>query len=581
MPGADQPRPPRVRLHDGILRARTAGGSVADAALALGVLPVAVELLLGRGVDTLEAQKRWLEPKLAHLRPPDEVAGFDEALEVLLGALRGRLRVGVFGDYDVDGVTTATILATYLEALGLETVARVATREAGYGFCVENARALVEAGAKLVVLGDCGTSDVEALQWLRERGISSVVIDHHQVPETRPPVDALINPHQPGSGFPFRGMCSAGVAFYLCAALRTRVARTTSRAPPDPREWLDLVALGTVCDMVPLVEENHVLVRHGLDRMQARKRPGLRALLLQAGVDARERVDESHLAFRLGPRLNAPGRLGEAEPALALLRARSAGEATALAEGVETLNERRKMEQARVVAQAHALVEADAGHGRRAGLVVAHEGWSAGIVGIAAADLVERHGRPAVVLAIDAKTGEARGSARACGGLDVYQALRSCDALLTRCGGHPQAAGLTMPAANVDALAEAFDRAIASQGTGEEQDDAVLVDGTPELSTVDDAMLQAIDSVGPFGADFEPPLYLCEQALVEGARVLKDRHLSLVLHQGNATREAIAFGQADAAVQRGDQVGLLYRPRFNTFRGHRRIQLDVKQIWSV
>jgi single-stranded-DNA-specific exonuclease len=226
-------------------------------------------------------------------------------------------------------------------------------------------------------------------------------------------------------------------------------------------------------------------------------------------------------------------------------------------------------------------VAADAAHGQRAGLVVAHEGWPAGVVGIAAADLVERHGRPAVVLAIDAQTGEARGSARTRGGLDVYQALRACEALLTRCGGHPQAAGLTMPAANVDALAEAFDRAIASQGPGTREDDAVLVDGTPELAAVDDVMLQAIERVGPFGVDFAPPLYLCEQALVEGLRVLKGSHLSLVLREGKATREAIAFRQADAGVQGGDQVGFLYRPRFNTFRGRRRIQLDVKRIWPV
>lgn len=579
MPGVDERRPPRVILRDGI----SAGGerAAADAAQALGVPPAAVDLLIGRGVIDLEAQQKWIDPKLAHLRPPDEMAGFDEALELLLWALGGRVRVGVFGDYDVDGVTTATVLTTYLEGLGVEVVARVATRAAGYGFGVADARALLEAGAKLVVLGDCGTSDEEALEWLRAHGISSVVIDHHQVPETTPPADALINPHQPGSGFPFRGMCSAGVAFYLCAALRTRVARTMSRTPPDPRGWLDLVALATVCDMVPLVEENHVLVRRGLDRMQARERPGLRALLHRAGVDVDERVDEEHLAFQLGPRLNAPGRLGEAEPSLALLRARSAGEAMALAEGVETLNQRRKVAQARVVAEAHALVEADAKHGRRTGLVVAHEGWPAGVVGIAAADLVERHGRPAVVLAIDPETGEARGSARTRGGIDVYQALRSCETLLTRCGGHPQAAGLTMPAENVEALAEAFDRAIASQGRDAAQSDTMLVDGTPDLANVDDALLHAIEKVGPFGVDFAEPLYLCEQAVVENARVLKGSHLSLALRQGNATREAIAFRQADAGVERGDQVGFVYRPRFNTFRGCRRIQLDVKRVWCV
>lgn len=581
MQRADERGPPPVRLRDGIARARAGGGAVADAASDLGLPAAAVELLFGRGVDGIEAQRRWIEPRLAHLRPPDGMAGFADAVELLSDALRRRLRVGVFGDYDVDGVTTAAIVTTYLEALGLEVVARVAARDAGYGFGVAEAEALREAGAKLVVLGDCGTSDEEALGWLRERGISSVVVDHHQMPETRPPADALINPHQPGCRFPFRGMCSAGVAFYLCAALRTRLATTSSQELPDPRAWLDLVALGTVCDMVPLREENHVLARRGLDRLQARERPGLRALLHQAGVDPDERVDEGHLAFQLGPRLNAPGRLGEAEPALVLLRARTASEAMALAQQVEALNRRRKLTQARVVAEAHALVEAQAGEEKRAGLVVAHEGWPAGIVGIAAADLAERHGRPAVVLAIDVETGEARGSARTRGAIDVYEALRSCAELLTRCGGHPQAAGVTLPAGNVAALADAFDRAIASQGGDAEADEARLVDGMPDLSAVDEELLRAIERVGPFGVGFAPPLYLCEQAVVEGARVLKGSHLGLVLRQGKATRDAIAFRQGDVGVERGDQVACLYRPRFNTFRGRRRIQLDVERIWCL
>ena len=265
-----------------------------------------------------------LDPKLGALRRPDDMAGFVAALDVIEAAHKRRDRVGVFGDYDVDGVSTAATISTYLEALGLEVVVRVAHRERGYGFGIPDAEALHEAGVKLVILGDTGTSDVDALAWLAERGIKTVVIDHHQVPESAPPADAFINPHQPGCGFPFKGLCSAGVAFYLCAALRTRLSRSHRRVP-DPRRWLDLVAVATVCDMMPLREENRVLVHAGLRHLSRRGRPGLRALLARAGVPTHEAVDEQHVAFKIGPRLNAPGRLGSAEPSLRLLQARTDG----------------------------------------------------------------------------------------------------------------------------------------------------------------------------------------------------------------------------------------------------------------
>ena len=205
------------------------------------------------------------------------MAGFEPAIDLLSSALRNGWRVGVFGDYDVDGVTTATILTTFLERLGLDVVSTVATRDGGYGFSVAAAKELAGAGVKMVITGDCGTSDHESLGWLQSRGIPTVVIDHHQVPDVMPPAAALINPWQPGCEFPFKGLCSAGVAFYLAAALRSHLRRQGVENLPDPRAWLDLVALGTVCDMVPLRAENRILVRHGLSVLDERRRPGLRA----------------------------------------------------------------------------------------------------------------------------------------------------------------------------------------------------------------------------------------------------------------------------------------------------------------
>ena len=561
-------------LDDGAIHARAGD---------LGVDPLLVQILAARQVADPDLQRRYLRPQLADLRRPDEMAGFEPALDLLVTARRKRWRVGVFGDYDVDGVTTATILTTYLEAIGLEVVARVAHRETGYGLGVDDARALVEAGVDLVVTGDVGTSDIEALEWLRARKIPTIVIDHHQVPEVLPPANAFINPHQSGCGFPFKGLCSAGVAFYLCAALRTTLRQHGVSNPPDPRGWLDLVAVATICDMMPLRDENRVLVSKGLAVLGGRARPGLRAMLELAGVERGLPIDEEHVAYKLGPRLNAPGRLGSAEPALQVLRARTHAEARPLAERVEMLNARRKRHSQQTLAEAMALLAADPKLEHRSALVVAHEGWLPGVVGIAAAGLVEHYGRPALVLAIDPATQIARGSVRSAGGVDVRAALGACADLLERHGGHREAAGVTMAARHVETLVEAFDEAVARQ-SGVRVDTTsgppMIVDDALPLRRVEPGLVKVLGSLGPYGVGFEPPRFLGQGLRVDGVRVLKDRHLKLVLRDDHARHDAIAFGQAREGIATGDRVDCIYWPVLDSFRGQRRLQLQIERLWK-
>lgn len=556
--------------------------AVSEASQRLGLPPMAARLMLAREITDEVEQGRLLDPRLQDIRRPDAMAGFPEALALLETACREGWRVGVFGDYDVDGVTTATILTTFLEALDLQVVARVAQRSRGYGLGVADAEAFVQARVDLLLTGDCGTSDLEALSWLEERGVPTVVIDHHQVPEQMPPCDALINPHQPDCSFPFKGMCSAGVAFYLCAALRTRLAQAGRRGLPDPRAWLDLVALATVCDMMPLREENRVLVTHGLRRMDRGLRPGLRALLRASGVDPRTAVDETHLGFRLGPRLNAPGRLGPAEPSLRVLRARSEAEAMPLAEQIETLNARRKRHQEETVAQALALLVADPRLEQRAGLVIAHDGWLPGVVGIAAAGVAEHHRRPALVMAIDREAGLARGSVRSFGGVDVRAALAECADDLVRFGGHREAAGATVRLERLDAFAEAFDAAVARQRAAVADDEVhEVVDAVLPLARVDEDLVSAMDRLRPYGVGFPPPRFACEDVVVDRVRVLKGKHLQLTLRQGEERRDGIAFGQAHHGLSTGERVGCIFVPQVETFRGQQRLRLHVERLWRM
>src|SRR5579871_3656016 len=356
-------------------------------ARALGVRPLTARLMARRGVGTVEQGRRFLAPRLADLRPPDAMAGFSRAVERIDRALRGGETIGVFGDYDVDGVTTCALLARFLLDAGGRVVPRIARRDAGYGFGPADADALVDSGCALVVTCDCGTSDFDGIARANERGAEVIVVDHHQAPERDPGAFALINPHQPGCGFPFKGLASAGVGFYLAAALRTRL-RERSGDAPDPRALLDLVAVGTIADLAPLTDENRVLVAAGLRELSKQARPGLRALAALAGIDGAKPIGTHEVGFKLAPRLNAPGRMGDARPALDLLLAVDELQAIDRARDCDDANARRRVAQDRVHAEAVAQVEAAP---PSSAIVVAGEGWPSGVVGIVAAKLADRY----------------------------------------------------------------------------------------------------------------------------------------------------------------------------------------------
>jgi single-stranded-DNA-specific exonuclease len=575
--------PPRAHLREPLRR--WSSSELRERARELERPVVVVELLVARGIEAIDHQLRFLDPRLRDLRGPSAMAGFEAAIELLLTARTKRWRVGMFGDYDVDGVTTTTVLTTFLECLGVEVIAKVATREGGYGFGPAPAKALVEAGAQLVLTGDCGTSDHEALGALRDQGIPTIVIDHHQVPETMPPASVLLNPHQAGCEFPFKGLCSAGVGFYLASGLRSAIAKrepVTRGGLPDPRAWLDLVALGTVCDMMPLVDENRILVRHGLALINQRRRPGVRELLTRAGVDRDRELDEGTLGFQLGPRINAPGRIASAEPSLQLLRAHSHAEAEPLAAKVDMFNSQRRALQDRIVDEALELLAADPRTPKRSGLVVAKADWAPGIVGIAAAGIVERYQRPTLVIGIDPASGEARGSARSFGHVDVRAALALCAPLLRRYGGHKAAAGVSLDPANLDALTEQFDRACAEQ-LGEEagRDPIDEHDGERNLGDLDLDLVDAIASLGPYGIGFPAPRYLCVAAEVVSVRIIKERHLALMLRQGPVHVEAIAWRQGDRPVQRGSAIGCLFTPTRRIYNGRERVQMVIERLWPA
>ncbi len=554
---------------------------VSRLATALRVRTATARCLVARGVHEPRDAQGFIDPRLAALRPPAGLAGLGRAVGRLADAVERGERIGVFGDYDVDGVTTAALLTSFLRASGGIVEVAVARRDAGYGFTPTAAAEFAARGCTLIVTGDCGTSDLEAIATAAALGVEVIVVDHHTVPETTAhPSFSLVNPYRTDSTFPFRGMASVGLAFYVAAAVRTELrdrGHFRSRPVPDVRDLLDLVALGTIADLVPLTAENRILTSLGLRCLQSRARPGVAALLASAGVDLERVVDARTVAWKLAPRINAPGRLGAAEPSLALLLA-DAGSAADRAQALEAANSERRTIQDRVVTEALDRVgDADPG----AAIVVAGEGWPAGVVGIVAAKLVDRFGVPAFVIGIDPVTGIGRGSARSAGGVNLYRALAEAAPLLDRFGGHAAAAGFTLPRASVAALAEALGgactRLAAGSGpviTGRE------VDAEVRLAEVDERLAGELAGLGPFGQENPSPMLVTRNARVTAVRRVGDgSHLKLTVEDDRSTsRTAIGFGLGDRPIEVGARVDLAFLPTVSTWQGRRSAELELADL---
>jgi single-stranded-DNA-specific exonuclease len=569
-------------------------------ASALRVRPATARCLVGRGVADPGDARGFIDPRLAALRPPVGLAGFARAVSRIADGVERGEQIGVFGDYDVDGVTTAVLLTSFLRAAGAHVDVAVARRDAGYGFTPGAAADFALRGCRLVITGDCGTNDHEAIAVAAVRGIDVIVVDHHAVPpaDAPHPALALVNPYRADSTFPFRGMASVGLAFYVAAAVRTELrergyfgpsggpsgaAAGRSRREPDVRELLDLVALGTIADLVPLTAENRILTSLGLRRLQARARPGLAALLEVAGVDGDREIDARTISWKLAPRINAPGRLGAAEPSLSLLLA-DAGTAAARARVLEEANTQRRALQERVMAEALELVGDDPGPA----IVLAGEGWPSGIVGIVAAKLVDRYQRPAFVVGIDPESGIGRGSARTAGGIDLYRALGEAartHGCLDKFGGHAAAAGFTVSRESIGALAEALGGACARLAAGSGPISTQRwFDAEVGLAEVDERLAQELAGLGPFGQANPPPLLVTRNARVTALRRVGDgSHVKLTVEDDRAaSRGAIGFGLGERLGALGIEVGarldLAFLPTVSTWQGRRSAELELADV---
>ena len=534
--------------------------------------PVFRQILHGRGVVRKAQLDPWLQTDLDRAPDPFLLKDMAVACDLIAEAIAGGHRIAVYGDYDADGVTACVTLARGLRSVGADVITYIPNRfTEGYGLNVEALNDLHARGARLVITCDCGTNSVDAAAG-RPRGMRLIVTDHHEMGAQRPAVDALINPKQPDCAYPFDGLAACGVAYKLLVALERRAFPGAL----DPGASLDAVALGTVADVVPLHAENRAIVRAGLRRLSQAPSPGCAALLAVAGISGP--VTGEHLAFQLGPRINAAGRMEDAMLALQLLMADTREEADPLAQRLQDQNAQRQQATAEIVREARARVmELD---NAAAVIVVGANHWPLGVLGLAASRLVEEFYRPTFVFNTEAD--EWRGSGRSIEGFHLVDCLQYCAPLLHRFGGHAMAAGLTVLASRFAELKESLEQYTATRLNGDAFSRPIAIEASAAFADLKPSLHQEIQMLAPFGVGNREPLLLSREVEVVRAETFGGdrRHLRLQLRDRTATAEAIAFDKAGAAphLHSGRRIDVVYALQCERWDGLDRVRLHLKDL---
>ena len=547
--------------------------AAATLARALGApLPMA-HALVNRGITRLEAAQSFLDPAFENLHDPSEMLDLEPAAERILAAVDRSESILVQGDYDVDGITSTFLLYSALVEIGARVGYRIPHRiKDGYGLTVDAIEEARRRGCTLVVTVDCGITATEAIAHARSIGIDTVVTDHHEPPALLPDAIAIVNPLRPTCGYPFKSLAGVGVTFKLVERL-LRAKGRSERA----RTYLDVVALGTIADVVPLVGENRVLARLGLDRLNDDPRLGLAALKTVSALKGR--ITSGHVAFVLAPRINAAGRMGNAEQSLRLLLARDPDEADTIAKSLEEDNTERRKHDERALEEAVRMVEEEAGYPECRSILLWSDAWHPGVIGIVASRLVERFQRPTVLVALDGDRG--RGSGRSLPGLDLTHILDGCSDLLLAHGGHAFAAGLSVRRERLPELRERLERLVREQSRPDHFVPRLELDADLAPGDCDMDLVEWLERMAPHGLDNPEPVYRMQGVRIDRVQeVGGGKHVRLTARDERGQVEAIWFGRGSEArsLARAGRADIACVPTRNDWMGEMRVQLKLKDV---
>jgi single-stranded-DNA-specific exonuclease len=534
---------------------------------------VIVQILKNRGCETTRSIEKFFAPSLDDLHDPFLIADMEKAVDRIVQAISNQEKILIHGDYDTDGITGAALLIKNLREFGLDVNYYIPNRlEEGYGLQKSGVDRAHAKQCSLIITVDCGSSAIDEIAYARKKGIDVIVCDHHRPKSVLPDALAMINPKTPDSNYPFPDLAGVGVAFKLLQALHDKMHRPKEQCHED----LDLVALGSVVDIVPLIDENRILAKYGISRMPKSKKPGIQALLEETGL--KKGVTAYHLGFVIGPRINACGRLRDARSALELMLTSDMSRALEIARSLSLDNQERKSIEDEIHGEAISMIQTE-GYDQDQVIVVANEGWHEGVLGIVASRITNEYYRPALALSI--KEGAAKGSARSIPGVDITEAIGTCHALLIKYGGHKQAAGLELESKNLDSLraclnayAKGLDSAIFERHS--------MYDTELDLTGITPEVIYFLKYFEPTGmANPQPVFRGCDFEVVGIPRVVGTNHLKIALRKGSKAFPAIAFDQAEdiLGIEIGKtRVNCLYSIAEDAFLGKRKVLLRIKEM---
>ncbi|MDU4960644.1 MAG: single-stranded-DNA-specific exonuclease RecJ [Sporomusaceae bacterium] len=531
------------------------------------------QLLLNRGLDDAAAAQQFLAGTLQQLQDPFLLKGMAAAVDRTAAAIAAGEKIVVYGDYDVDGITATALVYNCLRELGATIEYYIPERQSeGYGLHSEALQAIAAAGAGLVITVDCGIS---AWQEVESAGrLDIIVTDHHQPPERLPAATAVINPKQPGCPYPEKELAGVGVAFKFCQALASRLEQRRL----DCFRYLDLVAIGTVADMVPLTGENRLLVKFGIDRLRHTENAGLAALISVCELQSAS-IDAGKIGFVIAPRLNAAGRLNHAAAGVELLTSPASEPVRELAQTLDLTNRERQEVERDILEKAEAALAATDWQNAKA-LVIAGEDWHPGVIGIVASRLVERYYRPTILISV--RDGIGKGSCRSIPGFDMYEGLSRCAEWLLQFGGHRQAAGLSLKAADIDLFRQKFNETVSQELTEADFLPVLNIDAMVSLNELNASLIEQLACLEPFGMGNPSPLLACSPVKLQSAAAFgKDkRHLRLWVCEREASSEAIAWNKGELAdcFERDCAAEIAFVPEVHEWQGRRSVRMRAIDV---
>jgi len=542
----------------------------------LDISYIAAKILCSRGIISPQQVEQFLNPSLDKLFDPFLIMGMKDGVNRIIKALKENEKIMIYGDYDVDGITGTSLMFLVLNRLGADVSYYLPNRLIeGYGISEDGLEEAEKRNVDLLISVDCGITAVEEVKIAKEKGISVIITDHHEPGAELPLAEVIINPKLDSPDKPGYELSAVGVAYKCSQAL----FRQLKQDEYELEQHLDLVALGTAADIVPLIGENRILTKFGLDQIARTTKPGLKSLIFIAGIMG-HKIGTGQVVFILAPRINAVGRLGDAQKAIKLLTTKDETQANAIARVLNAENKRRKNIDEQTLNEALELIETTVDLSRDRAIVLSSPGWHQGVIGIVASRLVEKFNRPTVMIAIDG--GEGRGSARSISGFHLYEALKECDEYLIRYGGHKYAAGLSISPSNIDKFREKLNQVSTKMLSSEDLIPKLKIDSELELESINIELVEILEKFAPFGPQNMRPVFATFNVEVVGTpHIVGSNHLKFKVRHGDCIFDCIGFGYGDFLRKlhnRPVYVDIAYVLEFNTWNGANKIQLRIKDI---